>query len=286
MMTRKTPDDTPDIFQFLDYRAYLEAWFEARKAANPRFSHRLFARLAGHRSPSLLLHIIRGERNMGPKTLEGFTKALKLDRDEAEFFKALVDLDQASTDDERNEAWSRISAQRRFIDARRIEGDGFRYLSHWYYPAIRELAAHPDFRADPDWVAATLRPEVSRGTAEGALGDLMDMGMLVAGADGRVRPTEASVVTPPEVADLAACNYHREMAQRGHDSVATFGAAERHLLALTVGVPEDLVPVLKEELNRLQARLLDLCDSADRPMERVYQINFQLFPLSRRPGES
>ena len=36
----------PDLYAYLDYRKYLEDWFDARKAANPRFSHRMFARRA------------------------------------------------------------------------------------------------------------------------------------------------------------------------------------------------------------------------------------------------
>ena len=48
----------PSPYDYLDYRAFLGAWFEHKKQANPRFSHRMFARMAGQKSPSLLHHVL------------------------------------------------------------------------------------------------------------------------------------------------------------------------------------------------------------------------------------
>lgn len=276
-----SPSDTPDLFGFLDYRAYLAAWFDAKKAANTRFSHRLFARLAGQKSPSLLLAVMRGKRNLTPATCAAFVEAMKLNKEESAFFRALVDLDQAETDDDRNEAWHRISAARRFREARRVEGDGFKYLSSWHYPAIRELAAAEDFREDPTWIAAALAPRITTAQARRALADLLEMGLLEPDEHGVPRPADATLVTPPQVRGLAVHNYHRQMSTRAHDAVAGFQPPERHLLGVTVGIPQAMVPQLKDELNAVQSRLLDLCDSAEDPAERVFQLNLQLFPLSR-----
>lgn len=278
MSTR--PGNPPDLYATLDYRGWLGAWFEARKAANPRFSHRVFARMSGQRSPSLLMHVVQGKRNLTPATVEAFVGALRLDRADAAHFRALVDLDQAETDADRNAAFEKISATRRFREAFRVEGEGFRYLSRWTIPAVRELALRPDFQADPRWIARTLRPKVSLAQAREALATLNELDMLAQDADGRWHPTDASVVTSSEVLGLAVHNYHREMIDRSRESIDGFEPEERHLLGVTVAVPADMVEQLKDELNRFQARLLDLCDRADAPADRVYQLNLHLFPLS------
>lgn len=275
----------PDVFDYLDHRAFLRAWFEARKAVNPRFSHRAFLRRAGQKSPSLLLHVMRGDRNLTEATTEGFLVALGLDPQRAAYFRALVALDAAKTDEARNQAFERISAARRVRDARRIEDASFRYLSTWYFPAIRELAACEGFRADPAWIARQLRPPISTAAAREALAMLRETGLLRDDADGLPRPSEASIVTPTEVAGLAVHNYHREMSERAREAIDGVPAGERHLLGVTVAIPAALVPRLKDELNALQARLLDLCDGSPGPRDRVYQLNLQLVPLSR-PVES
>lgn len=280
MRTDRTGHDEPDVFAYLDYRAFLAAWFEARKTTNPRFSHRLFARLAGQKSPSLLLQVVQRKRNLTDATARAFAGAMKLDDDRTTFFLALVALDQAETDEARNEAWATISAERRFRAARKIDGDAFRYLSRPELPAIRELASTAGFRDDPAWVAAALRPPIPVDDAAEALGLLQRLGMLVRDGDGRLRPAETSVATPREVGTLAVHNYHREMATRAAQAIDKVAPAERHYLGLTLAIAPELVPVLKEHLNALQARLLDLADASELPRRRVVQLNLHLFPLS------
>lgn len=271
--------DAPDIFKYLDHRAFLSDWFDARKAANPRFSHRLFARLAGQKSPSLLLAVMQGKRNLTDATTRAVGGAMKLDREEAAFFADLVRLDQADGTDARNRAWARISASRRFRQARALDGEAFDYISHWYIVAARELAARDDFRDDPRWLSKHLRPRITVAEAKHALDTLKALGMLMS-ADGRWVPAEATVVTPHEVAGLAARNYHRGMLGLARESIERFPPDQRHLGALTVGIPDSLLPRLKEELAAFQERVLDLCDSADDPPDRVCQVHLALFPLT------
>lgn len=274
--------EKPDIYQYLSYRKYLIDWYESMKEADSRFSYRLFARRAGVSSPSLFKEVCDGERNLTPQTLEGFVRALQLSAEEATFFTSLVHLDQARTDDEKNEAWQKVSASRRFRTARPIEGAMFAYLSNWHFPATREMALRSDFVADPDWVAERLLPRITVAQAKEALDTLFSLGMLVR-ENGKVRPSEVSVATAHEVAGLAAHNYHREMLDRAKEAISTVPAAERHLLGVTVAIPATLVPALKAELDAVQERLLHLCDEHAADAERVYQFNLVLFPLSEDP---
>lgn len=272
----------PDLYTYLDYRKYLRDWFAARKAGNPRFSHRAFARRARQSSPSLLLHVIEGKRNLTPATTEAFTAAMGLVGEEAEFFSVLVAFEQSDTLEERNRAWERVRATRRFREARRLDGEAVEYLSHWYYPAIRELASCEGFRGDPEWIAARMMPRVTSAQAQKALEVLLSLGLLTEDGNGALVPSEASVVTPHEVVGLAGINYHIGMIDRARDALQNVPHPERHFCAVTVAIPGALVPRLKREIDAFQERMLDLCDGADPPRDRVYQLNLQLLPLSRR----
>ncbi|MEQ1502218.1 MAG: TIGR02147 family protein [Myxococcota bacterium] len=276
--------DLPDVFQFLSYRQFLDAWYAARKAADARFSHRLFARRAGAASPSLLAEVASGKRNLSAPMIDGFVRALGLGGGAAAFFRDLVAFDQGPTETERNAAWDRIAASRRFRQARPIDGAAFAYLSSWFLPAIRELALRSDFRAEAEWVAKTLEPRIPVAQARDALGVLRQLGLLVE-RDGRWVPADTSVATPHQVRGLAVHNYHRQMLERATAAVGSVPSAERHLVGVTVAVPESLVPALKAELDRFQERLLHLCDQHAADAERVYQVELCLFPLSRGRGE-
>ena len=135
------------------------------------------------------------------------------------------------------------------------------------------------------WVASTLRPGISVTQAQHALDTLIDLGHLVVTASGRARLVETTIVTPHEIADLAVPNYHNSMIDRAPEALVTERSEDRHYLGLTIGVPADLVAVLKTELNAFQSRILDLCDGAESTCTQVYQLNLNLFPLSDRMGE-
>ena len=273
----------PNIYAYLDYRGFLSDWFDAKKLRNPRFSHRAFVARTGQRSPSLLADVIAGRRNLTAAGLEGFLRALSLRTGEARFFGLLVQLDQAETPSEKNAVWVNIMASRRFREARRIEGDSVRYLSHWLHPAIRELANREGFRDDAAWVASQIRPRVTVREARQALDLLFELELLVRHEDGRVSHGGGSVVTPHEVAGLAAINYHQGMLERAAQAIHEVEPEERHFLAVTVSAPPSLIPRLKEELNAVQERILEMCANAEPPAEQVLQFNLHFFPLST-PG--
>lgn len=275
----------PDLFRYLDHRAFLADWFAWKKATNPRYSYRAFARMAGQRSPSLLLLVTQGKRNLTANTTAAFAGAMGLDADEAAFFTLLVQLDGAATDDERNALFRRISATRRFQAARSIEGSGFRYLYHWYIPAVRELAGCPGFDPDPAWIARTLCPRITVEQARRAMDVLRQLGMLTLDESGGVQLHDVSIVTPHEVAGLAVHNYHKGMLERARDAIEGFPPAERQLGAVTVRVPAARLPELKAAVTAFQDQFLDMADEMAATAEddealRVMQLNLQLFPLS------
>jgi uncharacterized protein (TIGR02147 family) len=278
--TSKKKDVGVSVYDFLDYRAYLRAYYEAAKRTRPSFSFRLFSKLAGLRSPNFLKLVIEGERNLGADSITRFAGALGLDAADGEFFADLVAFGQAQTMAEKNRAFERIAASRRFRQARRIDGELFAYLSHWYNPAVRELAARSDFREDPRWIAAELRPPISTTEAADALKLLLSLGLLVRDPEtGRVARGEPTLTTEHEVSALGAAAFHRQMLERAGQSIELFARDKRDLAALTVCVSPKTAALVKERIHQFREALAEICDS-DHDGRVVYQLNVQWFPLS------
>lgn len=271
--------DLPTVFAYLDHRAFLKDWFEAKKAANPRYSHRLFASKAGFSSPSMLHLVITAQRNITAQSLPRFAKALQLGPAERDYFKELVALDRARTLAERNDIYQRLRARQHFRGANDLEAAGFDYLSDWTLPAVRELAGAPGFRFDARWVAKRLRPRVTVARAQKALDTLVTLGMIRPSDDGGAVQHDVAVVTPHEVAGLAVYNYHRSMGGLALQALEGAAPAERHFGAVTVRVSADTLGRLKAEVAAFQERVLAICDE-DEHGDRAMQLNLQLFPLS------
>jgi len=224
--------------------------------------------------------VIDGERNLGADSVGRFADALGLEGADAEFFADLVAFGQAQTLAEKNRAFERIAASRRFRAARRIDGELFAYLSHWYNPVIRELAARDDFQEEPRWIAAQLRPRISATEAAEAMKLLLSLGLLVRDAKtGRVVRGEPTLTTEHEVRSLGAAAFHRQMLEQAAQSIDTVPRELRDLAALTVCVSSETATLVKQRIHQFREALTELCD-ADTKGSTVYQLNVQWFPLS------
>ncbi|MBH25154.1 MAG: hypothetical protein CMH57_12015 [Myxococcales bacterium] len=277
-------DWKPDIFEYLDYRDYLKDYYDAAKVHNSAFSYRYFSRRAGYSSPNFLKLVMDGQRNLSNDSIDRFAKALKLTGSEHRFFRALVHFDQADTAAKKNQAFEDVAASRRFRKARRLDRAFFDYLSHWYYPAIREMVARADFVEDPDWIASQLLPPIKAAQAEECLEVLLELGLLQRDDDGALHRGEASVTTGHEVRSLAIGNYHRQMMERASESIELVHRDHRDISALTVCISPERIAEFKDRIHAFRETLLDLGDRDDQPT-CVYQLNFQFFPLNEVPSD-
>ena len=269
-----------DVFQYLDYRAFLRDWYTEHNSGGRTLSYRAFARRAGLKSPNYLKLVIEGARNLSSKMAEQFAKALGLDGEPAGYFVDLVAFNQASTQKERNRQYSRLTSFRSYKKAHRLDIAHAAYHSAWYLPAIRELAATPRFQSDPEWVGNALLPPITRAEAQRALETLIELGMLVREPDGRLRQAEALVSTGPETKGLFIANYHRAMMERAAAAIDLIPPEERDISSLTLCTGEDGIQRLKARVQRFRRELLEQSEMEDDPV-RVVQLNFQIFPLSR-----
>jgi uncharacterized protein (TIGR02147 family) len=282
--TRKAPaakaaSDAIEVFSYLDYRAFLRDYY-LRGKERGRLSFRSFSRRAGLRSPNYLKLVMDGDRNLTDAMAERFAAAIGLPHDAASYFCELVRFGQAKTVVERAKHHQKLTGFQRYREIRPLEAAHAAYHATWYLPAVRELAARPDFREDPGWIARTLWPSISFDAAQKALETLLELGLLVRGPDGAVRQGDPLLSTGPEVMSLNVARYHQAMLERAAASIEEVPAAERDISSLTLCLGADGIRRLKDRLRAFRRELLEISSLEAHP-QQVVQLNLQLFPLSR-----
>jgi len=270
----------PEIYSFTDYRAYLRAVYLHKKEHQPGFSYRWFSRRAKMTSPNFLKLVIEGKRNLGSASVEQFIGALELGTNEAAFFRDLVSFNQAPTPEERNSHFARIRKHRKYRSVKKLEHNTFEYLSHWYYPAIRELVGCQGFIEDPEWIGRCLEPNLSAPQVSHAIDVLLKLGVLERDAAGCLVQGEPLLSTGPEVRSLAVGNFHRQMMHQAALSIGAVGPTEREISGTTVALSPSGFEMFKRKIQELRRELLELSASETAPT-KVVQFNFQAFPLAR-----
>lgn len=265
---------------YVSYLADLVAW----KRGHGAFSFRNFCRKSGFRSPTYLKWVLDGVRPISPKSAHKFAAGLSLDRHEMEYFLLMVRYQSASDPGTKRSTYEEM-LKRRQRHAGPLTKDAYEYLSHWYYVAIRELVATPDFREDPRWIRERLGGDLTLWEVKGALETLERLKLISRDTKGRLRQTTRDLLTENEVSSLAAYNYHAEMLEIAQRVLATSSAKVRDFQSLVALIDDETFRKLKGEVEKFQNRIINYLGEKERvngkkrTARELYAVNIQLLPL-------
>jgi len=189
-------------------------------------------------------------------------------------------MDQARTAEERKCHAENLMRFRPFRRIHPIRKDPYDYYAHWYNVAVREMVSLPAFREDPDWIARAVRPPLSPGQVRKALERMVALGLVRRHESGRLVQADAFVTTGDEVTSASVAQYHREMLRRASEAIDRFPPGERDISSVTLALSEERFAQVEEIVQRFRKELLAVADQDPSP-EGVFQVNLQLFPLTR-----
>ena len=264
----------PDISQYTEYPKYLRTVYEFHKSRDGKFSQRFITKKMGIASPGWFADILAGRQNLKLRDLSPLALIFKLDSREREFLRVLVEMEQASTQEEKTAAYEKW-LDLKGIKKELVAKDQFKYFEHWYYPILRELLALEPFQGDYTALAAKVHPPIRPSQAREALKTLTRLGLIVPGSKHSL---------PILVKDISAQPHRSHNLQRAYMKLAqpallNFDKTQRNFSALTLSFsPEDLSKA-GEEIAALRWKLSMLSEKG-RKKNRVYQCLFQVFPVS------
>lgn len=269
-----------NIFEYSDYRRFLADYYVQKKANNPNFSHRLFANQAGLSSPSHLLMIIKGERNLSIKTIEKFAEGLKLSSKEKRFFELLVLYSQTEDLQLKAKYFSEVIAiKANLAGLHKLEKEKFDFLSKWQSVAIYVLVGLKDFNADPEWISKRLGAKITPTQAKEAVQNLLKLKMIESDSENNLKQVSGAVTVADDTKSMAVFEYHQSMLRLASEALRKTPQTEREMNGATISIPKNKLPELKEKIRAFRKEINMFASSFENPDE-VYQMNIQLFPLT------
>ncbi|MBI4410961.1 MAG: TIGR02147 family protein [Deltaproteobacteria bacterium] len=271
----------PHLFEYDNYRSFLKDLYASLKEEKGPFSFRFFSKQAGFRSPNFLKLVMDGKRNISPDGIDKFARALKLNKEETTFFRNLVLLNQSATVEEKKFYAEQLIRHRFYKKVNPLSQAQYDYYANWYFIPVRELVGIDGFREDSAWIAHQLIPPITASEAEKALKELEQLELIKRDETGRLVQTDGLISTGDEVASTSVAQFHKEMMQKGAESIDRFPAPEREISSVTIGLSSVNSRQVKELIQRFRRELLAIA-SQDQKSTGVYQANFQLFPLTKK----
>ncbi|MGZ6398786.1 MAG: TIGR02147 family protein [Bdellovibrio sp.] len=268
------------IFQYDNYRLFLKDYYEWSKLENKNFSFRFFSRALGYKSPNFLKCVIDGTRNLTTDGVSRFIKALKLNKDEADFFKNLVFHNQAKTEEEKRIYAEHILHSRAYKKLLPLREAQFSYFANWYLIPIRELVGLPHFQEDPEWIARSLVPEITPAQAKQAFEELLQLGLIARDENGRVVQTSSDITTPDDIVSTFKADCLKEFIKLGSESIKRVPRDKRDISSVTIGLSESSFLQIKEIAKKFRREIMDIASKEQDSSDNIYQFNIQFFPLT------
>ncbi len=279
---RMAEEHLPSVYGYTNYREYLSAYYQSRKASKRGYSYRQFSQQAGFNSPNFLKLVIEGDRNLSPQSVEQFIEALKLTAAEGAYFRCLVSLNQADTDQEKQELFAQLQKLTPASKRYELEADAMEYIQHWIYPVLREMVLVDEFRDDPYWVERRLTGRTDIKAISHALNFLRRKGFIIKNAKGRYEVKDDVVISSDEVRSLAIRAYHRHALEQAITMIEDLPVEQREFGALIFHLPEGDLKELKQKIKAFQNELHQWALNKDKGDGIVIQCNFQMYPQSKK----
>lgn len=269
------------ITEYVDYRQYMRDYYEERKRVS-YFSWREFAKIAGFSSSGYLKLVCDGKTRLSRIGAAKVAGAMELSGFGTQYFCLLVDYCDASDEKVRLEIYSRMRTLMEENGVRTLGTEAFDYFKSWVNPVVRELAPIMP-GAKPSEIARMCVPEVTAGDVRNALTLMVQAGLLQSMPDGSYVQTNRGLSGDPQLVSGAVQAMQKQLTMLAADALDSVPREDRNISGLTFGVDEKTLWHLSEEVDHFRQKVKEILSKVEK-YDRVYRLNLQLFPLSRKKG--
>jgi uncharacterized protein (TIGR02147 family) len=275
----KTQRARPSVYAYHDYRSFLRDLIKYRSLENPSLSMRALALSAGMSIANLSL-ILKGSRSFSDETINRFLPILELSASEESYFKIIWAISDAKSPDTRRKAIERLQTFGNYKKIHPNETEVFRYLTKWYYVAIRELAARHDFKFEPEWIQKRLAFPVLLSDISRAVQFLLDQGLVAKNADGTASLPNRQLSCEDGVYQLALAEYYKQALSLASSSIDSIAQDKRFILGHVFTIGAEDIRSLEKILRQTISEIIKLESAAKNP-ETVYSVTLAGVPWSQ-----
>lgn len=270
-----------NIYEYLNFREYLDAFINKSKEKNPNFSYQYFSNKIGIKNKGFLYNIIKGNKKVSEELAVSIVKALKLKKKESEYFKTLVLFNQAKNCSDKDIHFEKlIFIKGNNSNTKVLEKEQYEMFSTWYPSVVRSLIDMYKFKDDYKWLAKKVYPEITEHQAKFSVRLLEKLGIINQDKNGYFKLVNKKIATNDEIISHAIKKFHLGTMELAKNAIENIDRSERNVSGLTLGISQKSYEKISDEIKIFQEKIMEIAKN-DEEANRVYQLNFHLFPTSK-----
>lgn len=268
-----------NIYSYYDYHKYLNDFYTEKNTSLPHLSYRSIGQKVGI-DHGLLIKIFQGKRHISSRSIPAFASLLGLSRRQSEYFKLLVLYGKAKTDTSIKHYFEKLLSFSG-VEEHRVEADKYEFYQKWYYTAVREILHLHPFRNDYEWLANMAVPAITPAEARKAVHLLERLSFIKRNDAGFFELTSRYITTGPQWRSIAVRSFQKEVMTLAMQAIDTVPREERDISTVTVTLDDAGFVQARGLIAALQKELVGI-SSACKKVNRAYQVNLQVFPISKK----
>lgn len=279
MRTKAKPSESqrPDVFAFHDYRKYLQAMFKYQNETLG-VSLRAFAKETGI-GASFLSLVLSGKRTPSLPTLQKIGLQFKLNKTERRALELMFNIAESMIEEVRHESLVELQSLAPYKEKNHLEMEAYKYLSKWYFVAVRELVGVDNFKEDPAWIREALSKTITESQAKEALEFLESRG-LIHRKSGKLVKTTKTLTCDEGIYKMSLGSFYTQIYDLASKSIDLVPRSHRHLASHTFAFNstrfEQIRDLLEDSLNRVEE-----LENSSSDNDSVYHVGLMAIPLTK-----
>ena len=270
------------IYNFTSYREFLHDYYKEQKSLDLSFSYQTFADKAGFKTKTFIYKVIKGKKALARQSTIQIARAIGFKKRETDYFVAMVSFNNVKGIDEKDYYFHQLQKLSRSLEVSVIRNNQYYYFNHWYIAVIRELVTVFDWKDDFKALAKSLNPPITPKQAKDAVTLLVDLGMIQKLPTGTYIQADKSITTGDTLKSLAIQKFQKQCMRLATEAIDRHKSNVRDISTLTVGISQKGFDKITQEIGNFRRKLVEIVQN-DEPVDRVYHMNFQFFPVSELP---
>lgn len=270
-----------NIFEYADYRLFLADYQKKRAETEKSFTKAEICRRLGLPNTRSFFHDVLTRRDLSKTNVERFVAALEMEEDEAQFFRVLVQFNQALMEKEREMYFDQLISLNR-TPQKFVDPSAYAYYSRWYHSVLYALLDVEDFDGNYARLAKSLFPPITAGEAKRSLSLLKKLGLIKKDARGFWKPTAQTLSVGPYVKSELVKQYQLQCLDIAKKAVLVKADLPKNISTMTFSINEDLYKKIEKKLQKFKSEVRSMVHKDRAPTDRVYALNIQCLPQTAK----
>jgi uncharacterized protein (TIGR02147 family) len=272
----------PSVFAYNDFRNFLQDMFDFRHGQDKTFSKaRVCKSLGLPNSRSYFRDVLMGKHISSIK-IPLFINVFGLSEKEAQFFRVLVNYNQALNDPQERDLLFEQLVSLHQTPRLIISSKDYGYYKEWYHSVVRAILNISEFKKSGNYLdlARKVFPPLTESQARSSVALLLELGLIKETKEGLLKPTVKVITTGKYAKDEIIKQYQLKSLEIARQAILKNRSLPQRVITKMITVSEEGLNQILNQVEKFDSEVTTIVHKDVNAADRVYQLDIVLFPHS------